>query len=242
MAISFGKQLREQRQQLGLSQQTLADQLHVTRQTVSRWENDSTYPNLDVLVELSERLNLSLDTLLKSDNTDVVDGISHDVRQTKRYRKIMIGFAIILVVLVAGLGLLSWGRQTQNNLIDRANPFLPTVRGYAVLPKQTPTKRERVSEVINGKTVKKWENVPQSVDAYVINDNFGNGEWLRFQVGEIPEKGMNYAYVQHKGSYVSRARLVHKNDIPKMIRNNMGTYLAYHKAAEGPRSSANPFR
>lgn len=39
-----------------LTQQQLADKLHVTRQTLSRWENNLSYPNLDTLVNLSEFL------------------------------------------------------------------------------------------------------------------------------------------------------------------------------------------
>lgn len=44
----------EKRKELHLTQQQVADQLHVTRQTLSRWENNLSYPNLDTLVNLSE--------------------------------------------------------------------------------------------------------------------------------------------------------------------------------------------
>lgn len=41
----------------------MADKLHVTRQTLSRWENNLSYPNLDTLVNLSEFLAVPLDIL-----------------------------------------------------------------------------------------------------------------------------------------------------------------------------------
>lgn len=36
-------------------------------------------------------------------------------------------------------------------------------------------------------------DVSQSVGAYLNSDNSGHGEWLKFQVGMIPAKGMKYA-------------------------------------------------
>ncbi|MDG2981929.1 helix-turn-helix domain-containing protein, partial [Latilactobacillus curvatus] len=39
--------MTEKRKELHLTQQQLADKLHVTRQTLSRWENNLSYPNLD---------------------------------------------------------------------------------------------------------------------------------------------------------------------------------------------------
>lgn len=53
--------LREQR---GLSQQEMAEQLNVTRQAVSRWERGETTPNIDTLKEISCLLDVSINTLL----------------------------------------------------------------------------------------------------------------------------------------------------------------------------------
>nr|WP_244048860.1 helix-turn-helix transcriptional regulator [Lactiplantibacillus plantarum] len=110
--MELGQALKLQREALGLTQQVLADQLHVTRQTVSRWENGSTYPNLDTLVELSDRLQISLDKLLKSDEVPVapvVHQISRDVQLKQRYLRGLI-VTVSLIVLLGGLiVLLSWG-------------------------------------------------------------------------------------------------------------------------------------
>ncbi|WP_282802584.1 helix-turn-helix transcriptional regulator, partial [Secundilactobacillus kimchicus] len=51
--MKFSDILKSKREALDLTQQALADQIYVTRQTVSRWENDLAYPNLDTLIELS---------------------------------------------------------------------------------------------------------------------------------------------------------------------------------------------
>ena len=44
--VEFGEQLRRAREKTGLTQQTLAEKLYVTRQTVSHWECGDRYPDL----------------------------------------------------------------------------------------------------------------------------------------------------------------------------------------------------
>lgn len=243
--MKFGDQLQERRRQLGLTQSQLANKLHVTRQTVSRWETDATYPNLDVLVTISDILGLSLDKLLKGSESKMVNTISRDVRLKRRYRKWLFGIFGMIVLLVLCLGVLSWGRHSQNELIDRVNPLLKPTYGYALLPEKTPTKREKVTVTeANGKRHQKLLKQPQSVEAFVVSDPFGSGEWLKFQVGQIPKKGMNYALVLHKGSYVKRARLITRSDIPKLIRSIIGwpdQYMPYAYKKFGPKGSWNPF-
>lgn len=242
MTLGFGNKIQQQRQALHLTQQALASKLHVTRQTVSRWENESTYPNLDLLIALSDELHLSLDDLLRADDEPaIVTNLSREVRRTRKYRRWLWLIGIVIVLGIGYLGLLSWGRYNQIVLIDRTNPFLPTVRGFAVLPEQTPTKRVRLTVTENGKTTKQWRNEPQPVKAYVINDVFQTGEWLDFEVGEIPEKGMNYVYVQHKGSYVSQVRLIHKKDAPKLIQTQLWSYIPYNAKIGDNRRTFLPF-
>lgn len=58
--------LRELRSRHGMSQDELAEQLFVTRQAVSRWENGETVPNTETLKRLSRLYNVSINTLLGS--------------------------------------------------------------------------------------------------------------------------------------------------------------------------------
>ena len=55
--------LLELRTKRGLSQEQLAEQVHVTRQAVSRWEQEAAYPETEKLSLLSQALDLSLDEL-----------------------------------------------------------------------------------------------------------------------------------------------------------------------------------
>ncbi len=54
------------REKSGLSQNEMAERLHVTRQAVSRWENGETVPGADTLVVISKEFDVSINTLLGS--------------------------------------------------------------------------------------------------------------------------------------------------------------------------------
>lgn len=235
--MEFATVLRDKRKALHLTQQSLADQLHVTRQTLSRWENDSSFPNLDTLVALSNILDIPLDTLLKGDDNPMVEKISSDVREKKRLKKYLLVLLSFFILIFLWLCLLGYGRANQVILIDRFNPFLRTQYGYAILPSKTPTKRTLMTVARTSKKPrhKEWFNDPQPVNAYVSNDPFGSGDWLKFDTGMYTTKN-RWALVRHKGSYVSAVRLVEKKQIPLQMREQAGSfYLPYSKANYGSR-------
>ncbi|RRK11486.1 helix-turn-helix domain-containing protein [Lactiplantibacillus garii] len=64
MKIEVGQKIKEQRGQRAWSQQELAEQLNVTRQTVSKWELGKSYPDLEGLVALTQLFEVSADCLL----------------------------------------------------------------------------------------------------------------------------------------------------------------------------------
>ncbi|MBQ9679812.1 MAG: helix-turn-helix transcriptional regulator [Ruminococcus sp.] len=64
----FGENIRRAREEMGITQQTLADKLYVTRQAVSRWENGSRYPDLLTAKRLAASLDTNLDELLADDD------------------------------------------------------------------------------------------------------------------------------------------------------------------------------
>ncbi|WP_461198688.1 helix-turn-helix domain-containing protein [Enterococcus sp. N249-2] len=62
--LEIGSTLKHLRQQKKWTQKEVAKRIHVTPQTVSKWENNKSYPDLDYLVQLSALFNVSTDTLL----------------------------------------------------------------------------------------------------------------------------------------------------------------------------------
>ena len=68
--MTLGERLIQLRAKAGLSQDTLAEQLGVSRQSVSKWENDASVPDLEKLVKLSGVFGVSLDELVKGEVPD----------------------------------------------------------------------------------------------------------------------------------------------------------------------------
>lgn len=64
----FGENLKRIREEKGLTQQTLADNLYVTRQAISRWEGGSRYPDLMTAKKMAQFLEVTLDELLTDDD------------------------------------------------------------------------------------------------------------------------------------------------------------------------------
>lgn len=65
--MKLSEKLKKAREQIGYSQQDVADKLNISRQSISRWENGWTYPDIENLIVLSNLYNVSLDELLKED-------------------------------------------------------------------------------------------------------------------------------------------------------------------------------
>ena len=65
--MSIGKTILNVRKEKGMSQEEFGELFHVTRQTVSNWENEKNYPDLNTLVTMSDMFEISLDKLLKED-------------------------------------------------------------------------------------------------------------------------------------------------------------------------------
>ena len=65
--MNIGNQILNIRKEQQMTQEEFGKIFHVTRQTVSNWENEKSYPDLQILVEISNRFGISLDTLLKED-------------------------------------------------------------------------------------------------------------------------------------------------------------------------------
>ena len=68
--MTFGEKLQKLRRESGLSQEKLAEQLHVSRQAVSKWELGTAAPDTDNIVRLSKFFQVPLEYLMLEDCTD----------------------------------------------------------------------------------------------------------------------------------------------------------------------------
>ena len=105
--MELGNQIKKYRQEAQLSQEELANRVYVSRQTISNWENDKSYPDVNSLVLLSEIFQISLDKLIKGDIDVMKEAIKkEEVKKMKQYGTI---YTILLVVtVVSALPLFMW--------------------------------------------------------------------------------------------------------------------------------------
>lgn len=108
--MELGKHIREYRTQRGMSQEDLAARVYVSRQTVSNWETDKTYPDVESLLLLSVLFDTTVDGLIKGD----VEAMKNALKDS--YKKMIAltwsGLALVFVGLgmfLAGLELWGWG-------------------------------------------------------------------------------------------------------------------------------------
>ncbi len=62
--MTFGEHLIQLRKEHNLSQEDLASKIHVTRQTISKWELGITVPDMDILIDISRLFSISIDELV----------------------------------------------------------------------------------------------------------------------------------------------------------------------------------
>lgn len=96
--MQLGQAIEQIRKERGLTQEAFAKMYNVTRQTVSNWENEKSYPDLSTVVKISDEFNVSLDVLLKGDFRMVKD-IDKKIKKQPFYIGIIIGLVIIVVAL-----------------------------------------------------------------------------------------------------------------------------------------------
>ncbi|WP_019239529.1 MULTISPECIES: helix-turn-helix domain-containing protein [Enorma] len=98
--MEVGKRIRDERKGAGMSQDDLAARVYVSRQTISSWENDKTYPDVQSLILLSEIFGVTVDSLIKGDVETMTETIDTEVRIMKRLSYVMLGFLALMLLAV----------------------------------------------------------------------------------------------------------------------------------------------
>lgn len=103
--MKLGQTIISIRKERNMTQEEFAQIFHVTRQTVSNWENEKSYPDLETLVRISEEFQISLDAMLKED-VQMVKKINREIQFSQKFKKgfkTAIGCVGILLLLSAGI-------------------------------------------------------------------------------------------------------------------------------------------
>lgn len=162
--MTIGNKIKNLRNKNFFTQEELADKLNVSRSTISSWENDRSYPDLQTVVELSDFFDTTLDYLLREDK-EVIKKMSTD---KKKFKKII--FLLSIIILALGIAWLTiWNNQLTN--INSSDIKIVKI-----------TKHKIPAKVIDGKEIKsdysydvyvkltnrfkKWDLVNQSSNNY----------------------------------------------------------------------------
>ena len=99
--MELGSQIKKYRDELSLSQDALAEKLYVSRQTISNWENDKSYPDVKSLLLLSEVFQTSVDNLIKGDVEIMREQVNaEDRRDLEKVGKV---YGVLLFTMIISL-------------------------------------------------------------------------------------------------------------------------------------------
>ncbi|MGG2114186.1 helix-turn-helix domain-containing protein [Lysinibacillus pakistanensis] len=94
---SIGQKIKEARTKKQMTQQELSDLLNISRSAISNWEGGRNYPDIDMIVQLSDILEISLNKLLREDEI-MVKEISKEQRKNTK-RKILLWTIVPLFIM-----------------------------------------------------------------------------------------------------------------------------------------------
>lgn len=117
----INKKIKSERIKLNLTQEEMAEKLGTTRQTVSNWENNHSYPDIISLVKMSNIFEISLDDFIKDDK-ETIQYLDENTNLLKYKASLKKFIEISVLLIVFGLCLLSiyLNRYTQNALSETA--------------------------------------------------------------------------------------------------------------------------
>ena len=95
--MDVGQKLKEKRTQAGLTQEAVAEKIGVSRQTVSNWENNRSYPDIVSILRLSDLYEVSLDEFLKED-ANMRKHVEENAQTLKKIWNVLSDLCVLLLV------------------------------------------------------------------------------------------------------------------------------------------------
>ena len=127
---SIAKNIKRLRGERGLTQEQLAEQLCVTRQTVSSWENNRTQPDIDMLTALSAALDADIEELIYGKRRSVgLEAPADDRAAAKRLSGVVLAVFGSLLLAAGCIILIVWLWRDMPELTRRILSFLPAAAG-----------------------------------------------------------------------------------------------------------------
>ncbi len=98
--MEISERLKQARTVSGMTQEQVAENIMVSRVTLSHWENGKTLPDIASLISLSDLYQISLDELLKGD-PKMTEKVKKDAKDLKSNKRLILITAIFCIVVMA---------------------------------------------------------------------------------------------------------------------------------------------
>ncbi len=96
--MKIGENIRSYRESISISQESLAEKVYVSRQTISNWENGKSYPDVNSLILLSDIFNVTVDNLIKGDASIMKNIIKES--EIAQFNKLSMIYLVSLLLLI----------------------------------------------------------------------------------------------------------------------------------------------
>lgn len=116
--MNLGKRILNIRKERKMSQEDFAELFNVTRQTISSWENSKSYPDIETLVKISDKFNISLDILLREDK-NMIETYKNDSKQKKVFKRISIILTSIIIIIILAIISVKYNEYLGNEKIKQ---------------------------------------------------------------------------------------------------------------------------
>ena len=192
--MNIGEQIQSIRKKNGLSQDGFAELFNISRQTVSNWENGKSYPDLEMIIKISDYFNISIDDLLKPDRK-IVSKIDSQKKKTRIYFEMLIAVTIASILIVTCLYFnyknsntfaFTMNKEETYTRHETSDTEIQVANGFFSLPKSTKLKLDINAVIDDGK-----------IHIYILNQD----DKLCYQLdGQEIEDSQNLFF--DKGSYM----------------------------------------
>ena len=132
--MDIGSKIKKARTDAGLTQEQAAEALGTSRQTISNWENEKSYPDIISVLKMSDLYNISLDYLLKGEQTmSYVDYLSESTNVVKSKTKLSKLVLILSYLIIWTFAIISfWFFNADEDAMSYSLMFL-----WVILPVTT---------------------------------------------------------------------------------------------------------
>ena len=98
--MDIGERLKKYRKHNGLTQEQVAEKIYVSRATISSWETNRTFPDIEKIIYLSDLYDISLDKLLKEEPS-IMENVKKERKKLKHYKLIKLLLYVIIGLFIS---------------------------------------------------------------------------------------------------------------------------------------------